>query len=160
MKRIRKLLLTAFVFMFISASVALSEDKYIAAGGATIDPESSPNVSASFIYAKETSQDNWLGTLVDVTYKSLTPQLTLGTAVTPVYARRVTNIGDVPIFTVGGVGAMMGGDNLGYSLTGGLIASIRVKKSNWRIMPNFRILKSSIAPNRYIGGVMMGFGNK
>jgi hypothetical protein len=130
---------------------------YVAAG-MSWNQYSAPEINGNLLYAhKITDQNTYSFTFMDVISKSWKP-FTATTAVSTGVAQHVRTIGPARCFLVTTVGVAAGGDNVGYVWTGGGAFAIPIGKS-FTMLPNVRVLKSSLSDFQYIAGIMIGFGS-
>lgn len=130
------------------------------AGGITVNPGASPQIAGTAIYAHTT---NALGTYAFTVFDALpmsTKPFVVDTAMGAGIAPKAFTFGTVDIFIPTSAGVSYTGNNTGWAWTTGGLASIPIGKTAWRIMPNVRVLKSSVGSNAYqlMGGILIGWG--
>jgi len=131
---------------------------YVAAG-LSWNQYAAPQINGNLLYAhKITDANTYSFSFVDVISKCRRP-FTVTTAVSTGLAQHIRTIGPARVFLVTTVGVAAGGDNVGYIWTGGGAVAFPIGKS-FTILPNVRVLKSSLSDVQYIGGIMIGFGSK
>ena len=150
----------AMLFL-LAAGLMFGQTANVAAVGVSVNPSASPKVAGTGLYAKLVSGDGtYLFTIIDALPASAKP-FTVTTNVGGGVAQKVATIQGVPVYVPTSVGVSWTGKNLGWSWNTGGMAVIKVK-GEVRIMPNVRVLKSSIsgADTGYqvIGGVLFGWG--
>ena len=129
-----------------------------AAAGMGWNQYASPQLNGNLLYAHRAGADDSLYsfTFVDAVSKSWQPFET-ATSITTGLAQKFLAVGRVKVYATTGVGIMAGGTNVGYSWTSGGAASIPLKKG-WALLPNIRVIKSSLTDFQWIGGCLIGWG--
>jgi hypothetical protein len=129
---------------------------YVAAG-VSWNQYASPQINGNLLYGKKlTDANTYSFSFVDVVSKSLKP-FTVTTAISSGLAQYLKTIGPARCFVVTTVGVAAGGDNVGYVWTGGGAFAIPIGRG-FSLMPNVRVLKSSLSEWQGIYGLMIGFG--
>lgn len=149
----------------LCAFSAFGQTNNLAAAGVTYNPGGSPSVAGTALYARSVSAvGTYAFTVIDAMPTSVKP-FTVDTAVGAGVAQKVFSIGTVSIYVPTAAGISWVGTHTGWSWSTGALACIPIGKSSWRIMPQGRVLKSSVAPNGgptgsygVMGGVLIGWG--
>jgi hypothetical protein len=158
----KKLVLFAvFVCLFVSLSFgqdALPANVY--AGGISYNVGASPAIAGTGLYAHLIADSGtYAFTVVDALPISVKP-FTVSTNFGVGIAQKLFTIAKVPVFVPTSAGISYTGNNTGWQWSTGALASIKVK-GNWRVMPNVRIVKSSVsngAGYTPIAGILFGWG--
>ena len=131
-------------------------ENFVAAGMAW-NQYANPQVSGTLLYAKKANDSGTYSfSMVDVISKS-EGQFSTATSISTGFAQHVLDFGKVRVFAVTTVGVLAGGDNIGYSWTGGGCFTVGLGKG-WSLMPSVRVLKSSLTDFQPVIGVAIGFG--
>ena len=131
----------------------------IYAAGISYNNGGKPQLSGSGLWAhKVADTGTYAFTVVDVVTVSKKP-FTVSTNFGLGVAQKVFTIGKVPVFVPTSAGVSYTGGNTGWAWSTGALASIPFK-GQYRIMPNVRLIKSSVDTNGYqpVIGVMFGWG--
>jgi hypothetical protein len=120
------------------------------------NPYSAPEITGNGLYAHKLTEGTYSFTLLDVTSKTIRPFVPL-TTFTSGIAQHVRDFGPAKIFWVGTVGISYGGDNVGWTYTSGGAVVFGLGKGR-SIMPNVRVLKSSVSAFQCVAGVLFGWG--
>ena len=143
------------------APPAAPEPTSVYALGTSYNAGGSPAVAGTGLYAhKVNDSGTYAFTVVDAlpaTLKPFTVTTNFGFGV----AQKVVTLGKVPIYIPTSAGVSWNGNNTGWSWTTGALAAIKYKDTNFRIMPNVRIVKSSVSGGtgyQPIVGVLFGWG--
>ncbi len=140
-------------------SPALPNNLY--AAGISFNSSASPRIAGTGLYARLISDGSgtYAFTVMDALPASVSP-FTVTTNMSVGIAQKLFTVGKVPIFVPTSAGVSFNGSNTGWAWSTGALASIRIK-DNWRVLPNLRILKSSVsngAGYQPVAGVMLGWG--
>jgi len=154
--------LVVLILVFAVCSFAQTSATNIYAAGVSFNNGATPAVAGTALYARLLSDGSgtYAFTVVDalpVSAKPFTVSSNIGAGI----AQKIFTIGKVPIFIPTSAGVSFNGTNAGWSWTTGALASIKLK-GNWRVMPNVRIIKSSIsngAGYQPVVGLMFGWGS-
>jgi len=131
------------------------------AAGASFNNGATPRVAGTALYARLVNDGSgtYAFTVVDAlpnTFKPFTVTTNIGAGV----VQKLFSVGKVPVFAPTSAGISFTGTNTGWAWSTGALASIRFK-SNWRVMPNVRVVKSSVSNGtgyQPIVGVLFGWG--
>jgi hypothetical protein len=157
--------LLAVMLMFSLAAFAQApaapEASNVYAAGISLNANASPAVAGTGLYAhKLGNAGTYAFTVVDALPNTLKP-FTVTTNFGGGIAQKVFSIGPVPIYIPSSAGVSYTGQNVGWAWSTGAMGSIKLKaKSNWRILPNVRIVKSSVSNGtgyQPIIGVLFGW---
>lgn len=154
----------ALLSLFLALPLAAQTDTLpsnIYAGGISFNSGASPRIAGTGLYARLLSDGSgtYAFTVVDALPVSVKP-FTVNTNFGLGIAQKLVTIGKVPIFVPTSAGVSYNGVNTGWAWSTGALASVKVK-DNWRVMPNVRIVKSSVsngAGYQPIVGVLFGWG--
>jgi hypothetical protein len=155
------LLLVAVVLLSLCAFGQDTLPTNIYAAGMSYNVGASPAIAGTGLYARLVSDGSgtYAFTVVDALPISVKP-FTVSTNFGIGIAQKLFTISKVPVFVPTSAGISYNGVNTGWAWSTGALASIRVK-GNWRVMPNVRIVKSSVsngAGYTPIVGVLFGWG--
>lgn len=133
----------------------------IYAAGLSFNQSASPAVAGTALYAHllSDSSGTYAFTVVDALPTNVHP-FTVTTNFGAGIAQKVFSIGTVPVYIPTAAGVSFNGTNTGWQWSTGALASIKLKGA-WRIMPNVRIMKSSVSSGagyQPIVGIMFGWG--
>lgn len=131
------------------------------AAGVSFNNSGSPSVAGTALYAHSISDGSgtYAFTVVDALPSSYHP-FTVTTNFSAGIAQKVFSIGKVPFYIPTAAGVSFTGTNTGWAWSTGALASIKVK-TNWRIMPNVRVVKSSVSGGtgyQPVVGILFGWG--
>lgn len=129
----------------------------LVAAGANWNQYNSPQISGSVLYARLISGRTYSFNLVDITSKALKP-FTVQTSIATGVGQHILDMGPAHVYAVTAFGVAAGGTNVGGSFTAGGCAVIPIKHSGWAIVPNVRVLKSSLNDVQAIYGIGVGWG--
>ena len=129
--------------------------------GVSFNQSGTPRVAGTGLYARliSSSSGTYAFTVLDALPTSTKP-FSVTTNVGAGIAQKLFSIGKVPIFAPTSAGISFTGSNTGWNWSTGALADIKVK-GNWRVMPNVRLLKSSVNNGtgyQPIVGVLFGWG--
>jgi hypothetical protein len=157
----RFILLTLFVSLAACgfAQDALPANVY--AGGISYNVGGSPAIAGTGLYAHLISDGSgtYAFTVVDALPISVKP-FTVSTNFGVGIAQKLFTIAKVPVFVPTSAGISYNGTNTGWAWSTGALASFKIK-NNWRVMPNVRLVKSSVSNGdgyQPIVGVLFGWG--
>lgn len=129
------------------------------AAGLAYNGYATPNVAFTALYAKKLNigENVYSFNYIDVLSKTdkfytVTPSVTTG------LAKEFFKIQNMPIYGSTGIGASAGGNDFGWAWTAGAASSIAIGKQGWHLLPNVRMVKSSLSDYQLIYGVMIGWG--
>jgi len=142
------------------------------AAGASYNVGGTPAVAGTALYAhlitsqdpqtgKTTDTGTYVFTAVDALPNTLKP-FTVNTNIGAGIAQRVATIGKFPIFMPSAAGISWNGSNTGWQWNAGVAVPIRIKSSQYYLMPTARFLKSSVSNGtgyQPIIGLLFGWGN-
>jgi hypothetical protein len=155
-----RFILAALAVLGVFALPVIAQDNLPAdfvAAGVSFNQYGTPQISGTGLYAyRLTGADTYSFSLVDIFPNSFRP-FRVTNAYTTGVGQRVRAINGVPIFAVGSIGAATAADNTGWAWTAGGLAAIPIGRG-FSILPNLRILKSSVSEYQYAVGVMVGWG--
>jgi len=160
MKFVSSLLLVCALAIAAAAQTdTLPQNVY--AGGISFNSSASPRIAGTGLYARLLSDGSgtYAFTVLDALPASVRP-FTVTTNMSAGIAQKVFAIGKVPIFVPTAAGVSFTGQNTGWAWSTGGMASIRIK-NNWRVLPNVRVLKSSVsggAGYQPVVGLLVGWG--
>jgi|SRR5690348_10018795 len=133
----------------------------IYAAGISYNQSATPEIAGTGLYARavDASIGTYAFTAVDALPNSTRP-FTVTTNMSVGIAQKVFSIGSVPIYIPTAAGISWTGSNTGWAWSTGALASVRLGKSNWRLMPMVRFARSSVSGSgiQPIGGVLIGWG--
>jgi hypothetical protein len=149
-----------FVFLVIAAVAMFAQDPTnIYAAGVSYNTSGSPSIAGTALYAHSLAgTGTYAFTLVDALPASVKP-FTVTTNIGGGIAQKLFAIGKVPIYIPTAAGVSFTGTNTGWMWSTGALASIKLK-NNWRIMPNVRVVKSSVSSGsgyQPVVGIMFGW---
>lgn len=112
------------------------------------------------LYARLVANDTYAFTVADAVPTGVKPAVTTDVSVSVGVARRFATIGSTKFYIPTAAGPTFSGKNTGWNWSTGLLASVPIGSGGFRLMPNVRVLKSSISENGYswMGGFMFGWG--
>lgn len=157
-------LLLVFMSILILALGAFAQTPQpvnVYAAGVSFNSGASPSVAGTALYAHLLSDGS--GTYAYSVFDALPTTLKPFTVTNNVgagIAQKLFSIGNVPIYVPTAAGISWNGSNTGWQWSTGALASIKLK-GNWRIMPNVRLVKSSVSNGdgyRPMFGVLFGWG--
>lgn len=124
-------------------------------------PSASPAVAGTFMYAHSvtSSAGTYAFTVADILPNTSEP-FTVTTNIGAGVAQKVATIASIPVYIPTSAGISLNGSNTGWAWSTGGMAVITFK-NNWYIMPNIRVVKSSVANGtgyQPIIGLMFGWG--
>jgi hypothetical protein len=120
-----------------------------AAGGASYSVSASSPVAGTFLMARPMTDGTYAFAVYDVVPSSLNPIIVTNNIGLGV-GQRVYTAGRVQFFVPTAAGISWTGDNVGWAWNTGGMASIDVK--GWKLMPDVRVFKSSVAGTSPSGG--------
>lgn len=131
------------------------------AGGVSFNSSASPRVAGTALYARLLSDGSgtYAFTVADALPTGVKPfsvTANFGAGI----AQKLFTLDKVPFFVPTAAGVSINGPNTGWSWNTGILAAIKLK-GNWRVMPNVRVLKSSVSGGtgyQPIVGVLFGWG--
>jgi hypothetical protein len=141
----------------------------LVAAGASWNQYTQPQVSGNLMYAHQVSGGTFSFSLVDITAKTVTDVGSDGkpvtrfatmTSVSTGLAQYLKSIGPARIYVVSTVGVSAGGESVGGTWTAGGAAVIPIGSKGWCLMPNLRVLKSTVSEFQGIFGIAIGWGSK
>lgn len=132
--------------------------------GVSYNSGASPAVAGTALYAHKIdalkdSTGSYAFTVVDALPVSVKP-FTVNTSFGAGIAQKVFTIGKVPVFVPTSAGISYNGSNTGWAWTTGGMAVINLK-GNWKLLPNVRIVKSSVSAGagyQPVAGIAIGWG--
>lgn len=146
--------------LLIIAGVMYAETpSSIYAAGISYNPSASPSIAGTALYAKKATESTYAFTIVDALPTTLEP-FVVTTQVGGGIAQRVLTLGGVGLYIPGSVSLSYSSTNVGWGYSTGGMAIISLK-DNWRLMPNVRVMKSSISNGtgyQLIVGTLIGWG--
>jgi hypothetical protein len=138
-----KNLLLLFVLVFSLAAFGQSAQNIYAAG-VSYNQGSSPQIAGTALWAHAVSDSGtYAFTVVDILplgYHPFVVTTNVGVGV----AQKIVTIHGLDVFGSGSAGLSVNGINTGWAWTSGAIVSVPVKGGKYHLMPNVRVLKSSI----------------
>lgn len=159
MKRFALALIIVLAAVFAHSQTPQASNIY--AAGLSFNQSASPAVAGTALYAHLLSDNSgtYAFTVVDALPTNVHP-FTVTTNFGAGIAQKVFSIGSVPLYIPTAAGISFNGTNTGWQWSTGALASIKLK-GNWRVMPNVRIMKSSVSSGagyQPIVGIMFGWG--
>ena len=162
----KRFLICAVVMLLAVMGVAMAsaqdvDNLYMA--GASYSPQGQPSTAGTALYAHQVNTSGtYAFTVIDALPASVKP-FTVSTNVGVGVAQRVANIAGADVFMPTAIGVSWTGSNIGWQWNTGIGVPFHFSKKypNWYIMPNVRILKSSVsggAGYQPIVGVLIGWG--
>lgn len=156
MKRAVFVLALVCVVLCLPVLAQSPEVKDFVAVGASWNQYAQPPISGAALYAHQINGGTYSFSLVDIISKSVTP-FTTTTSISTGVAQHVRDIGKAHVFVTTTVGVASGGENVGYAWTGGGAVVFPLGRG-WALMPNVRVLKSSLTDLQLSYGLAVGFG--
>lgn len=154
-----RLLLAAAMLLLGGSLFAQTGPENFAAMGMGWNQYVSPQINGNLLYAHRL--DDAAAPLYSFTFVDLISQQTekfsVATSITTGIAKQFLQVNTVRVFATTGVGVLAGAENVGYSWTSGGAVSVPLGKG-WALLPNVRVIKSSLTDFQWIGGVMLGWG--
>jgi hypothetical protein len=131
------------------------------AAGVSYNNNATPAVAGTALWAHKATDNTgtYAFTVVDALPNTLKP-FTVNTNFSAGIAQKVLTIGNVPIFVPTAAGISFNGDNTGWAWSTGAMLDIKIKE-HWRILPNVRVVKSSVTGGtgyQPVVGVLFGWG--
>jgi hypothetical protein len=146
--------------LFCLSAAAQPNPANVYAAGVSYSPGGSPTVAGTALYARSVdTSGTYAFTVLDALPISVKP-FSVDTAVAAGVAQRVFSLGNVGVYVPTAAGISYMGTHTGWQWSTGALLSIPIK-GNWSIMPNARLLKSSVSDNagyQIIGGLMVSWG--
>jgi len=152
----RILLAVALLLILNCPIFAADEPETFGAMGMSWNQYAAPQISGNLLYAKRIDDGLYSFNFVDVISKSMQPFST-ATSVTTGIGKRVGHLYGAPIYLTTGVGVLAGERNTGYSWQSGGTIALGLGKG-WELLPNVRVIKSSLTDFQFIVGIMIGLG--
>ena len=160
MKKVILSLASLCLFAITSfAQTAPTNPTNIYAAGISFNQGATPQIAGTALYAHSISDSGtYAFTVIDALPASFKP-FSVNTDIGAGIAQKLFTIANVPVFAPTSAGISFNGQNTGWDWSTGALASIKLK-GNWRVMPNVRIVKSSVGGSGYqpIVGVLFGWG--
>jgi hypothetical protein len=150
-----------FALLFIlAAALCFGQTANVAAVGVSINPGGSPQIAGTGLWARLVSgEGTYAFTVVDALPATIKP-FTVTTNVSAGIAQKILAIKGVDLLVPTAAGISWNGSNVGWSWNTGGMAAFNYR--NVRILPNVRVLKSSVAGAGAgyspIAGVLFGWG--
>jgi len=161
--KLMKLFVITALCMLLLASSGMAQTelpKNIYAGGISYNASASPQIAGTGLYARFLADSGtYAFTAVDALPTTVKP-LVVTTQFSAGIAQKILTIGKVPIYIPTSAGISYNGTNTGWAWTTGALAVVPVK-GNWRVMPNLRMVKSSVSQGsgyQVIAGFLLGWG--
>jgi hypothetical protein len=157
----KKLSVVFAVLALSLASFAQSNPVNIYAAGASFNQSASPQVAGTALYAHLLSDGS--GTYGFSVYDALpqsTSPFTVTSNIGAGISQKLFTVGSVNFYAPTAAGISFSGSNTGWQWNTGLLASIHLK-NNWRLMPNVRVIKSSVSGGsgyQPVIGFLVGWG--
>jgi len=158
----KRIALLCLILTFLSAPAwgqaqsPKDADQFVAAG-VSLNQYAAPQISGMLLYAKRLADTGTYSfSLVDVISKSVKP-FNAATSITTGIAQKLFMVGPARVFAVTTIGTIVGGDEIGYSWTGGGAVAIPLGKG-WNLMPSVRVLTSGVTSRQMIYGLAVGWG--
>lgn len=130
------------------------------AAGVSYNVGASPAIAGTGLYARRIADEGTYSfSVMDILPNAEDPG-TVTTNIATGLAQKVFSIGAVPVYIPAAGGVSINGSNTGWAWTTGALASIRIR-DNFRLMPNVRVVKSSVANGdgyRPVLGILVGWG--
>jgi hypothetical protein len=154
------LMITCVLMASLCAFSQTDNPANVYAAGISYNHGASPSIGGTGLYARLIADGSgtYAFTVVDALPATVKP-FTVTTNMSVGIAQKLFTVGKVPIFAPTAAGISFTGLNTGWAWSTGGLASIKLK-NNWRVMPNVRLLKSSVGGTGYqpIVGVLFGWG--
>ena len=167
---ISTLLFIAIACSILIAQTTTSVENPVAApltnlygAGVSYNQSGTPGIAGSALYAHLVNDGSgtYAFSVIDLLPNNSKP-FTVSTNIGAGIAQKVVTIANVPIFVPTAAGIGITGSNTGWSWSTGALAVIPVKNHpNWKIMPNVRVVKSSVSGGtayQPIVGMQFGWG--
>lgn len=152
--------LASLCLFAITASAQTSNPTNIYAAGISFNQGATPQIAGTALYAHSVSDSGtYAFTVIDALPNTFHP-FSVTTSIGAGIAQKVFTIGEVPVYIPTSAGISFNGQNTGWDWSTGALASIKLK-GNWRVMPNVRVVKSSVSNGtgfQPIVGLMFGWG--
>lgn len=136
------IIIALFCAALSRAQTAPTADIY--AVGGSYASSASPSIAGSAMVAHlMTPANTWAFAVFD----ALPPQAhekTIGTSISMGVAQQIGTILGVKLFVPTAAGISYTGSNTGWEWTTGVLGSVPLGKSRWRLLPNVRFLKASV----------------
>lgn len=157
----KNLAIALCVFALLGAAVAQDNPLNLYAAGVSFNQGASPQVAGTALYARRVNDNS--GTYVFSVFDALPANshpFTVTTNVGAGIAQKLFSVGKVNFYAPTAAGVSFSGSNTGWQWNTGLAACIPVK-GNWKILPNLRVVKSSVAGEagyQPVAGILIGWG--
>lgn len=157
----KRIVFYALLCMLALRVAGAQEPANIYGFGGSFNNTASPAIAGTGLYAHRfTDQGTFAFTVIDALPNTLKP-FTVTTNVGVGIAQRIATVGKIPIYVPTTAGISWTGANTGWAWTTGGMAAIRIKQTNWYVMPTVRVAKSSVSNGsgyQPIVGVLVGWG--
>lgn len=156
-----KLAITLFSILLLATPLmAQEQSNNIFGAGVSWNQYDDPQLRGMVFYAKKLSDFNTynFNTVDLIVTKSEEGQYKVATSISPGVAQKVMQFRGVSIYAATNIGAAVAENEVGLSWSGGGFASIPLGKKIY-ILPNAKILKTSLAEVQAIFGVAIGIGD-
>ena len=154
------LLVVATLAIAQTAPPATPVSNLYAVGG-SFNNAASPAVAGTGLYAHKLGDSGtYAFTVIDALPNTLKP-FTVNTNFGVGIAQKIATIGKVPIYVPTSAGISYNGTNTGWAWSTGAMATIKIKNSSWYLLPNVRVVKSSVSNGtgyQPVVGIMFGWG--
>lgn len=149
------------VFLALPLFAQTEQPTNLYAAGVSFNNGATPRIAGTGLYARliNDGSGTYAFTAIDALPNTLRP-FTVTSNIGVGVAQKLFAVGKVPIYVPGAVGVSWTGANVGWQWNTGALASVKLK-GNWRVMPNVRIVKSSVSNGsgyQPIVGVLFGWG--
>lgn len=150
---------TLIALALLALPLAAQQPANLYAAGVSYNASASPRVAGMALYARALNDSGTYAFTVFDALPSTQAPYTVTSQIGVGIAQRLFNIQGLPVYAPTAAGISWTGRNTGWAWTTGAMTSIALR-NGWRIMPNVRVLKSSVADGGYapIVGVMVGWG--
>ena len=153
--------LTGLVGLVLTAGLASAQ---FTAVGLDWNQTTHPQVSGFLAYGQPLAKASgtYSFTVLDIVSKTAHP-FTTTIVTTTGLAQFTRNLGGASIYVLGTVGAASGGSNVGMAWTSGGLAWIPISKGGFALMPNLRVISSSINQGKafqLVAGIGLAWGGK
>ena len=164
MQKLLAIAAVLFAVLNIGAAVQAQDVANLYMAGASYSPQGQPSTAGTALYAHQVNTSGtYAFTVIDAVPASVKP-FTVSSNVGVGVAQRVATIAGADVFMPTAIGVSWTGTNVGWQWNTGIGVPFKFKSAklaDWYVMPNVRMLKSSVsggAGYQPIIGVLFGWG--